>query len=168
MEQVYSKSLKILVDEHKNILKVVEILEKESFLLESSKKINEKKFQEIIEFIINYADKFHHAKEEDILFKKLAKCIEEQNVHCNPVKQMLYEHNKGRNFVKMMKDGISGKNNKQVIEGARGYISLIREHIFKEDSILYPLAEEVISVEEKIKMAEKFEKIKPKKLAIIN
>lgn len=80
----------ILSEEHQNILKVIAAIEKECEKLDSGQKIDEDFFTRSIDFIRNYADKFHHAKEEDILFKEF--CKDTSKVHCNPVDQMLHEY----------------------------------------------------------------------------
>src|SRR3990167_9577066 len=155
---VNSDALKILIKEHENILIVVERLEKELKELKN-KEIDTDFFEKIIKFIRGYADKFHHAKEEDILFKEFNKCAEEGCVHCNPVEQMLIEHDLGRENVKKMEAGLNEKNKNKIIEGANGYICLIKEHIFKEDNILYPMANEALSESTKDKMLKKFKEI---------
>ena len=124
-----------------------------------NKNINATFFAKIIDFIRNYADKFHHAKEEDILFKEFNKCAEEGLVHCNPIKQMLFEHDEGRKSVKMIESGMNEKNKNKLIKGAKNYIQLIREHISKEDNILYPMADETLSEKVQKTMLEKFKKI---------
>lgn len=153
------KAIKSLVDEHKNILKVVDALEKECNEIKSGKKVDEDFFRKIIDFIRNYADKFHHAKEEDILFKEFCKSAEKGCLHCNPVEQMLYEHNIGRNFVKEMEEGIKERNKRKIVENSMGYVNLIREHIFKEDNILYPMAENAFDKKTKEEILKKFNKI---------
>lgn len=77
-----SKTTKILNEEHQNILKVIEALSNECDSLEAGKEINSSFFKRAIKFIRNYADKVHHAKEEDILFIKL--CDDGVEMHCNP------------------------------------------------------------------------------------
>jgi len=149
-----TEAIKILVDEHQNILKVASALEKECNAIDSGKKIDRDFFRNAIDFIRNYADKFHHAKEEDILFKEL--CKPEVNMHCNPVDQMLYEHDQGRIFVMGMVGGLEKDDRRELTKNARGYSNLIREHIFKEDNILYPMAEESLGS----KMAEILKKFK--------
>ncbi len=153
------ESSKILVEEHKNILKVVEALSKE---IEQGKDIDEKFFRSVIDFIRNYADKFHHAKEEDILFKEFGKCAEEGDVHCNPVEQMLFEHDEGRNFVKGMEEALEKKDKGKLILNARGYINLIQEHIFKEDTILFPMVDDALNKETEKEMLTKFKEIAKK------
>ena len=154
-------AMQILLDEHKNILKIAEALNKECDALESGKKLNTDFFSQAIEFIREYADRFHHAKEEDILFKEL--CRPDAKMHCNPVEQMLYEHNLGRNFVKGMEEGLKEGNKNRITENARGYSQLIQEHINKEDNILYPMADEALSEKAKKSMLKKFNEIEKKK-----
>src|SRR3989344_1506298 len=142
--KINSEISKILSKEHENILKVIDVLEIKINELKN-KEIDTVFFRKVIDFIRNYADKFHHAKEEDILFREFNNCAEEGGVHCNPVGQMLFEHDIGREKVKMMESGLNEKNKSRLIEGSRGYIELIREHIFKEDKILYPMADDALS-----------------------
>lgn len=157
------KAIKILVEEHKNILKMVDALEKECNEIKSGEKVDEDFFRKIIDFIKNYADKFHHAKEEEILFKEFCKTEEEGCLHCNPVEQMIYEHNLGRDFVKGIEEGITEKNKRKIAENALGYVNLIREHIFKEENILYPMAENVLNKKIKERILKKFNEVEKQK-----
>lgn len=47
-------------------------------------------------------------------------------------------------------------------ENARGYAQMIQEHIFKEDNILYPMADEALSLETQALMLEKFKQVEAK------
>ena len=149
-----ANSIKILIDEHKNILKLIELIIKEV----EKEKLNTKFWKKAIEFIREYADKFHHAKEEDILFKEFCKS---ENLHCNPVEQMLFEHEEGRKFVKAMELGLTENNKEKISENAKNYAELLQQHIFKEDNILYPMTEEAIK--DKKAMLKVFEKTNKQK-----
>ncbi|MFB6341126.1 hemerythrin domain-containing protein [Saccharicrinis sp. FJH62] len=140
----------ILSDEHRNIMGVIELILNECEEIEKGKALDAAFFEQAIDFIKNYADKFHHAKEEDILFKAMLE--NEDCMHCNPVPVMLHEHEEGRDFVRGMEDGLSGSDKEKVIENARGYSFLLMDHIYKEDHILYPMAEQAIPEEEKEKI----------------
>lgn len=155
------KPTKILSEEHENIIKVINALDKECDVLESGKELDKSFFEKAIDFIRNYADKFHHAKEEDILFKKI--CDNEGKMHCNPVEQMLHEHDLGRDFVKNMENGLFENDKEKVIYNAREYGKLLREHIFKEDKILYPMADEVIDENDQKEMLKRFKEAEEKK-----
>ncbi|MDP1695647.1 MAG: hemerythrin domain-containing protein [archaeon] len=157
-----SETSKILSKEHKDILKIVDALESEIGQLKN-KDINIIFFKKVIDFIRNYADKFHHAKEEDILFKEFNKYAEKECIHCNPLEQMLFEHEEGRKNIKIMESGLNEKNKNMLIDGATKYIQLIREHIFKEDNILYPMTDDLLSDSIKNKMLKNFKEIEKEK-----
>ncbi|OGY47438.1 MAG: hypothetical protein A3J65_04115 [Candidatus Buchananbacteria bacterium RIFCSPHIGHO2_02_FULL_45_11b] len=147
----------ILSAEHFDILKVIEALEKETAKLAESRKINHDFFQKALDFIKNYADGFHHAKEEEILFREF--CKNEAQMHCNPIEQMLAEHDLGRKYVKQLAAGLADNRADEIMAGARGYADLLKEHIFKEDNILYPMAEEGLSAEIKAEILNQFSQL---------
>jgi hemerythrin-like domain-containing protein len=151
------ETTKMLVNEHKNILKVVDALVKECDAIDSGKKIDKDFLQKIINFIRNYADKLHHSKEENILFKEFYKS---QNIIYNPEKPKPYEreHEQGRNFVKKMMEGLEKDNKKEIIENARAYAKLIRQHISKEDNALFPTIEKALGDRES-EMIREFRKV---------
>lgn len=155
------KPTAILSAEHQNILKVIEALLKGCSDFEGGKQLDKDFFARAIDFIRNYADKFHHAKEEDILFVEL--CKDEVQMHCNPIEQMLYEHDSGRNFVKEMEAGLNEGNKEKIIANARGYAYLLQDHISKEDGILYPMADVVLNQEVQESMLNRFKEAESKK-----
>lgn len=156
-----SETSKILSKEHENILRVVDALELEISQLKN-KDIDINFFKRVIDFIKNYADKFHHAKEEDILFKEFTKRANEGGTHCNPVGQMLFEHEEGRKNIMMMELGLNKKDKKMLMSEAGEYIQLIREHIVKEDRILYPMSDEALNDKVKKSMLKKFNEVNTK------
>jgi hemerythrin-like domain-containing protein len=139
-----------LVHEHRLILRMLDLLEKRAALTRSGEYSNYRFYLDGVDFIRNYADRFHHAKEEDILFEAL---INNGMPRANsPVAAMLMEHDHGRAFVKAMEEAAGAAlvgepdANRLIAENALGYVGLLREHIAKEDDILYPLAERVLPV----------------------
>lgn len=155
-----------LVEEHKLIKRMIDVLEKAANSLENGNEINPIIFEQAADFIRNFADKFHHAKEEDILFKEMIKKgMPEKD---SPIEAMLIEHEQGRNFVKgiikatgELKKG-DEKATAEIVKNARGYTELLREHIDKEDNILYPLAERMLAGEED-RIKKEFEEAELKK-----
>lgn len=142
-----------LICEHRLILRMIVLLEQKATLMRSEEPGSYQFYLDGVDFIRNYADRFHHAKEEAILFEAL--------VHNgmprehSPVAAMLIEHESGRAFVRAMEEatsaalaGRSGQN-RLITENALAYVELLREHIAKEDEILYPLAERVIPEEKR-------------------
>ena len=76
---------------------------------------------------------------------------------------MLHEHDLGRNFVKGMEQALKENNKAKVIENARGYAQLLQEHIYKEDNILYPMADEALNQQIQKSILEKFRQAEHKK-----
>lgn len=138
----------VMVDEHKLILRMITLVEKNTTSMEQGAFRNWQFYLDAVDFIRNYADRFHHAKEEDVLFKALvANGMPEKQ---SPIEAMLIEHDLGRAFVRNIEeaaqkalDGESGQI-PVIAENAKGYAALLRGHIDKEDTILYPLAERVL------------------------
>lgn len=155
------KPTEILSEEHKSVLKFIEALERECGRLEIGAEQDKNFFRKAVEFIKNYADKFHHAKEEDILFAELDK--REEQMHCSPMGQMRHEHDLGREFVKKLENALKSGDKKEIVNNARGYAELLKDHIYKEDNILYPMADEVLDEAARKEMIEKFNKITPPK-----
>jgi len=62
---------KALVEEHQLILRMIGLLEKNAPQTAAGDYRNWQFYLDGIEFIRNYADRYHHAKEEDVLFKAL-------------------------------------------------------------------------------------------------
>ncbi|HBA88603.1 MAG TPA: cation-binding protein [Geobacter sp.] len=145
MKQDITQRLK---DEHQLILRMLALLEKNAKLTEEGSFHDYRFYLDGVDFIRNYADRFHHAKEEDVLFEAL---VENGMPRANsPVAAMLMEHDLGREFVRAMEAaatralaGEAGQD-EVIVANARGYLELLRDHIGKEDDILYPLAERVI------------------------
>ena len=149
------KPTDILKNEHRLIEKMLNVLEK------FCEKVKEDKYNmddafKIIDFFKNFADKCHHGKEEDMLFPELEKAgIPREG---GPVGVMLIEHTEGRNFIKGMESALKEKNPEKFEKNAKGYIVLLRNHIFKEDNILFNMADIHIDENKQAELLERFEK----------
>lgn len=156
------KAIDILVDEHDYILAMIAISEK---ILETDdyKTVDLNHVESIIDFIKNFADKYHHLKEEDILFVEMEKMGMPRNG--GPIAVMLHDHDEGREYIKhvtagiqQMKEGDSGAF-EQVKENLLNYCALLTQHIGKENNVLYPMAERMLPTSVEESMNTQFEKI---------
>ena len=141
----------VMVEEHQLILRMIALVEHNTAQVEKGTFSNWTFFLDAVDFIRNFADRFHHAKEEDVLFIELVKngMPEKQS----PIEAMHIEHDQGRAFVRNLETAvqkvIAGETEQisAIISNARGYAALLRGHIEKEDTVLYPLAERVLPEE---------------------
>lgn len=152
---------KILTDEHRVIEIVLTCLDKITEEANSSGKLNEESAVQAIDVIRTFADKCHHGKEENHLFTKLVeKGMPKEG---GPVGQMLIEHEQGRAFVKGMSESIPEATNgntkalQKFTQNAQGYVQLLRAHIQKEDGVLFPMADKILSDDEQEQLMKAFE-----------
>jgi len=153
---------RVMVDEHKLILRMIALVERNTELLEQGKFRNWQFYLDAVDFIRNYADRFHHAKEEDVLFIELIEngMPEKQS----PIEAMHMEHDQGRAYVRALEEAaqnaLDGETGQSAIiaENAKGYAALLRGHIEKEDEILYPLAERVLPEEVRARMLDAYDR----------
>ncbi|MDD2557516.1 MAG: hemerythrin domain-containing protein [Desulfuromonas sp.] len=138
----------VLVEEHQLILRMLALLEGNVLRAERADFRDWDFFAAGIDFIRNFADQFHHAKEEDVLFTALVRNgMPEKR---SPIEAMHIEHEQGRAHVRAMETALAdiqaGETGQisTLARHARGYTELLRQHIEKEDTILYPLAERVL------------------------
>jgi len=162
------KATEILKEEHKAIRKMLNVIEKMCEKISSNAEVPVEDLEAVVEFIRTFADKCHHSKEEDILFVALEKAgIPKED---GPLGVMLMEHEQGRFFVRGMSEGISAiKNGKEdakkiFVENAINYRELLDQHIYKEDNILYQIAELHIPEDRMCKMVEEFENVEKVKV----
>ncbi len=130
-ERSFSPPLKKLVAEHNNILKLVtlipDILESTDITKDEDKAL----IENCVKFIKRYADSFHHAKEEDLLFGYTEEELE-------IIQVMKEEHKQARNLVESLEKALEKEDSDILRESFRSYAELLDEHIEKENEILYP------------------------------
>ena len=141
------KAIDILVDEHDYILRMIEIAER-ILQTDDYTTVDINHVEKIVDFIKNFADKYHHLKEEDILFIEMEKFG--MSREGGPIGMMVHEHNIGRDYIKhaevgleLFKQGDIGAF-AQIQENLLNYGELLTQHIGKENNILYPMAERML------------------------
>jgi hemerythrin-like domain-containing protein len=151
----------ILMSEHRIIEVVLECLEKLSQAAIADKRLNREQAEAAVDFIKNFADKCHHAKEEGQLFPVMInKGLPAKG---GPVGVMLAEHEQGRDLTKKMADQIqaAAEGNEKAIADfdsyANMYVQLLRMHIHKENNILFPMADRLMSAEDNQALKKQFE-----------
>jgi hemerythrin-like domain-containing protein len=158
----------VLVNEHNAILAVLNHLEKAIIRLEAGLEIPLAFFEEVTEFLTVFVDKCHHGKEEDILFPLLQQAgIPKEG---GPIGCMLDEHIEGRNYIKEMRNGITllkadeTQGKEMLAKGALGYIWLLRQHIIKENNVLFKMADMVLPAETQAAVAQEFDRLEEEKM----
>lgn len=140
--------IELLMDEHRLIERVIDALIGYVKAVEGGSGGTKDDLRAFVAFIRGFADAHHHGKEEEILFRAMAD--QGMPADAGPLAVMLYEHVEGRGFAGALAEvaergGDFGEADRgEVARAARGYAGLLRDHIQKEDQILYPMADQML------------------------
>lgn len=151
----------VLKEEHALILEALDAIERKVSALEAGAAPDRAYFEKAVQFLRTFADQCHHGKEENLLFKTMVdRGFPRQG---GPIAVMLYEHESGRSFIRGIAEGAASLGTdpgaaKRIAENGRGYIGLLRAHINKENTILFPMADNVLSPEDQERLGHEFER----------
>ncbi|GAB4528213.1 MAG: hemerythrin domain-containing protein [Anaerolineae bacterium] len=157
------KATDILTEEHTVIERVLDALETAIQSLEGGGSIPADFFIGVTDFIKGFADGCHHKKEEDVLFRAMA--AHGVPVEGGPIGAMLAEHEQGRLYTRGMREAArrlktgDGAARADIIRNARGYVALLRQHIAKENGVLFPMADQAIPQTEHEAVAASFDRV---------
>ena len=146
------QAVDVLKSEHDLILIVLDALEIMAGKAESGASLDPEDARLAVAFFRGFTDACHHGKEEGYLFPALAP--HGLPADRGPVAVMLSEHEQGRADVKALDASITALEasdpgaDKRFAEAARTYVELLRAHIAKENEVLFPMAERLLSTEE--------------------
>lgn len=158
----------VLKHEHQIVLLILGAAEREAKSIEETGKANTEEIEKMVEFFRNFVDRCHHAKEEKHLFPKMQECGLPRE--SGPIAVMLAEHEEGRQRVKgiaaALTQVIAGDSSALVTlrENLLAYAELLRAHIAKEDSVLFPMADRVVCAAAQQSLVEAFEKVEAEEL----
>ncbi len=148
-ELKYSPPMKKLVDEHLLIKKWLALIPEILPGLDPESEQDRQLIRDGVDFIRSYADKFHHAKEEDILFKYFDETLDMVKVMCE-------DHKTARSLVKAIVEALARKDRETVAQHLTAYRDLLSQHIKREDEIMLPWMDNQLSVSQVGEMFSKF------------
>lgn len=141
------KSIETLKAEHQNILKLISILRAMCLRVLGGDKFDVDELKLASKFISGYGDRIHHGKEEKILFDQML-------INLGPLAEklintgMMIEHDLGRYYNMSLLESVEAyesdpcdENALDIIGYAMAYSDLLKRHIDKEDSAVYPFAQ---------------------------
>jgi len=153
------KTVDRLINEHDLIERGISLLEQVATLMEAGQDVPDGLAAWAPEFFRQFADNCHHAKEEDLFFPLLkSRGIPEEG---GPIGVMLHEHIVSRDCVRRMREAV-GQNpidSAKYVAAAREYIPLLRQHIFKENNVLFKMAENVLSESDDADLNDQFTEV---------
>jgi len=138
-----SKAIDELKHDHEAIVYSLGILDKMGKLAASGGAFDANEAIELVGFLKEFADTCHHGKEETILFPALVEAgIPDKG---GPVGAMLQEHELGRRLMRAMTATLGEPiDGAEFAKAAAEYSIFLRQHIDKENGILFPMGERVL------------------------
>jgi hemerythrin-like domain-containing protein len=139
------KTTNFLIQEHKLILRALDVLDAMSASVEKNGTVESFDVGKILDFLRWFADAHHQAKEETILFPALESAAASQR---RSVEHMTLEHDQERALIEEMEKDLRLANLSEFVACANRLSSTLRNHIYKEDRILFETADAVLSPQE--------------------
>jgi len=150
-----------LMMEHRLIEKMLKAVEEEIARIGNGKKLDPVFIDSVVDFIMTYADRTHHGKEEDILFRDLEK--KKMSARDDSMmRELIDEHKFARRIVGELVDAkkkyVNGDASALgiMIDRIKVLTGFYPEHIKKEDKVFFPDTEKYFSGPELEKMLDEF------------
>ena len=150
-----------LMIEHRLIERMITLVEQKLEKIQTTNQVDPFFIDIVVDFIRIYADRTHHGKEEDILFKKLAnKQISDQDRRI--MDELVDEHVLGRMTTKELVEANAqyrmGEKSALavIVSKLRRLVDFYPKHIEKEDKVFFPAYMQYLSDEEDQLMLKEF------------
>jgi hemerythrin-like domain-containing protein len=139
------KCIAALSEEHKIILRALDVVDHMALRVQNDQPVEAADVETILRFLRGFADDHHQTVEESALFPELMRTAATSE---GPLRQMIFEHDQERSLVEGVEDALYTKKGTEFVEFANRLTQLLRIHIYKEDHILFKLAEDALSAEQ--------------------
>jgi hemerythrin-like domain-containing protein len=151
---------KTLRDEHRIIERVLNAMASEAVRIQSGDPVNADFVRGAVSFFTEYADGFHHLKEETVLFPMLERAgLPRGN---SPLDNMLSDHIDSRALMTAISDSVDdavrnhSEARNRVAEGMATYVAMTRRHIDQEENMIYPMAEQMVQGAGRVEVEKSF------------
>lgn len=158
----------ILKHEHEIIQLVLGRAEREASAIRAGGVVDTDTVAEMLDFFRTFVDTCHHAKEERLLFPALAG--HGMPPGAGPVAVMLAEHEQGRGHVRAaaaalerVRSGETGAA-EELGDQLNAFACLLRNHIFKENNVLFPMADQVLAATEQASLVTAFDRVEAEEM----
>lgn len=150
-----------LMIEHRLIERMLSVIKNMLSEIESKQQVDPVLVEVVVDFIKVYADRTHHGKEEDILFREMDKkplSAEDRKI----MNELIDEHVIGRNTTKALADANMRYQNgekaalEEIADNFKTLLEMYPQHIDKEDNNFFPASRTYFTEEEDKKMLEEF------------
>jgi len=139
------KSTNALVQEHKLILRSLDVLDAMIATIDTGGKLDPQDVDHVLDFLRWFADAHHQVKEETILFPAIRVSTPDEE---RPVRHMIFEHDQERQSIEDLEKDVRLGQLSDFAVCANKLSSTLRNHIYKEDELLFPAADSLLNAKQ--------------------
>ena len=150
-----NNTMKLLYDEHEITVNAIDAAQQARSLIGKDDIQYEKTIRSLINFFRSYADKFHHYKEEIILFPEMEK--KNELLSSGVIKEMFENHENFREMIKEIEKNLNEKKYPAAQKELEQYAEALLDHIAVENDEVFQMAETLLSETELQNMHFRFE-----------
>jgi hemerythrin-like domain-containing protein len=151
----FMKCTDLLIQDHKLILRSLDILDEIAAKVDKLERVATSDIEALLHFLRVFGDDNHQAKEESALFPVLMLTQEAQH---GPLNHMQFEHDQERSLVEGIAEALKTNKGPDFVHFANRLCSLLRNHIYKEEHILFEIVEGSLSPEQDEQVVGEFER----------
>jgi hemerythrin-like domain-containing protein len=147
-----SKTLNIIRDEHRSIAAILHGME---FLVQKirarKKKVDPRVFHAMLYYLDTFSERIHHPKEDRFLFKAMRERSAEADTHIADLEE---EHARGEDALRRLAQCLiryeeGGEREFPAFEReVENFVRNYRDHMRKEEDVVFPLAERLLSAQD--------------------
>jgi hemerythrin-like domain-containing protein len=149
------KCTDLLFQDHVIILRALDILDRMAANMDEGEPVDAVDISDLLRFLRVFGDEHHQAKEESVLFPALLGVARLQQI---PLRHMMFEHDQERSLVEGLEDALKTRKGSDFRHYARRLSGILRNHIDKENNVLFDIVETLLSKEQHNQVAAEFEK----------
>jgi hemerythrin-like domain-containing protein len=147
--------LKTLYDEHSIIINAIDVARQSKILIGIDNAQYESTIRQLITFFRNYADKYHHYKEENILFPEMNK--RNELLVDGVIKEMFDNHEEFREKIRNIEINLDSKMYAQAQTELEKYGEALLDHIAVENDEVFQIAETLFTDDDLEKINHRFQ-----------
>ncbi|MHB0878853.1 MAG: hemerythrin domain-containing protein [Anaerolineae bacterium] len=154
--------------EHESIEVMLDVLDAVAERADRGQQLNDADLSHMVEFLRVFADRCHHAKEERALIPEM----EDAGIprEGGLIATILSEHVTARGYVRGLAEAVEALDIGDqgaiaaIASNAHAYVTLLRDHIEKENDIFFPMADQHLRPEQQSRLISAFDRIEEERI----
>ncbi len=139
------KSIDSLLQDHRIMLRMLYVAEAMAVQSENGEDVDPSDIRDLIHFLRDFADEYHHVKEERALFPALLAGVAAAS---DPVRLLCFEHDQERSLAEGLEDALLTRSGPDFVYYVNRLVHIVSNHMYKEETILFPAAEKTLTAEQ--------------------